>query len=92
MVKYFPRRRNRPAVVTQECGERGSHPVLYWKLLDNLFLNYFHHKLFFAKDKDILRHHSFGEEERLLCCDYSFPLCDTFNFQIVGQWTCSKQK
>ena len=28
-------------LVTLECRDRGSRPVLYWKLLDNLFLNYF---------------------------------------------------
>ena len=31
-------------LVTLECRDRGSQPVLYWKLLDNLFLNYFHPK------------------------------------------------
>ena len=53
VLKYFPRRRNRPAVVTLECRERGSHPVLYWKLLDNLFLNNFRRKLFFAQEKEM---------------------------------------
>ena len=53
VLKYFPRQRNRPAVVTLECRERGSHPVLYWKLLDNLFLNYFHRKLFFVQEKEM---------------------------------------
>ena len=28
-------------LVTLECRDRGSRPVLYWKLLGNLFLNYF---------------------------------------------------
>ena len=48
-LKYFSRWRNRPAVVTLECRERGSHPVLYWKLLDELFFVGMFFKIFSPK-------------------------------------------